>query len=185
MKFAVGQSVARVEDRRFVTGTGCYSDDLMPGAGLRVAFLRAPYAHARLQSLDYSAAASAPGVRLVASQADLDADQVGDIHCQLQIENFDGSKMPMTTKPAMVRDINRYAGDIVAMVVADTQTHANDAVELIDASFEPLPAVTNVYAAMADGAPQAVVSGVCDGLGIQHIDMPVTPLKIINILHQN
>ena len=126
----------------------------MPGAGLRVAFLRAPYAHARLQSLDYSAAASAPGVRLVASQADLDADQVGDIHCQLQIENFDGSKMPMTTKPAMVRDINRYAGDIVAMVVADTQTQANDAVELIDASFEPLPAVTDVYAAMADGAPQ-------------------------------
>jgi carbon-monoxide dehydrogenase large subunit len=154
MKFAVGQSVARVEDRRFVTGTGCYSDDVMPGAGLRVAFLRAPYAHARLQSLDYSAAASAPGVRLVTSQADLDADQVGDIHCQLQIENFDGSKMPMTTKPAMVRDINRYAGDIVAMVVADTQTHANDAVELIDASFEPLPAVTDVYAAMADGAPQ-------------------------------
>ncbi len=154
MKFAVGQSVARVEDRRFVTGTGCYSDDVMPDAGLRVAFLRAPYAHARLQSLDYRAAASAPGVSLVASQADLDADQVGDIHCQLQIENFDGSKMPMTTKPAMVRDINRYAGDIVAMVVADTQTHANDAVELIDASFEPLPAVTDVYAAMADGAPQ-------------------------------
>ena len=91
MKFAVGQSVARVEDRRFVTGTGCYSDDVMPGAGLRVAFLRAPHAHARLQSLDYSAAASAPGVRLVASQADLDADQVGDIHCHLQIENFDGS----------------------------------------------------------------------------------------------
>jgi carbon-monoxide dehydrogenase large subunit len=154
MKFAVGQSVARVEDRRFVTGTGCYSDDVMPGAGLHVAFLRAPYAHARLQSLDYSAAAYAPGVRLVAGQADLDADQVGDIHCQLQIENFDGSKMPMTTKPAMVRDINRYAGDIVAMVVADTQTQANDAVELIDASFEPLPAVTDVYAAMADGAPQ-------------------------------
>jgi carbon-monoxide dehydrogenase large subunit len=185
MKFSVGQLLARVEDRRFVTDTGCYSDDVMPGAGLRVAFLRAPSAHARLQSLDYSAATSASGIRLVASQADLDADQVGDIHCQLQIENFDGSKMPMTTKPAMVRDINRYAGDIVAMVVADTQTQANGAVELIDASFEPLPAVTDVYTAMADGLPQAVVSAVCDGLGIQHVDMPVTPLKIFNILHQN
>ena len=131
MKFGVGQSVARVEDKRFVTGTGCYTDDVIPGAGLRVAFLRAPYAHARLQNLDYSAAESAPGIRLVACQADLDADQVGDIHCQLQIENFDGSKMPMTTKPAMVRDSNRNAGDIVAMVVADTQTQADDAVELI------------------------------------------------------
>jgi carbon-monoxide dehydrogenase large subunit len=184
MKFAVGQSVARVEDRRFVTGTGCYSDDVMLGAGLRVAFSRAPCAHARLQSLDYSAAASAPGVSLVASQADLDADQVGDIHCQLQIENFDGSKMPTTTKPAMVRDINRYAGDIVAMVVADTQTQANDAVELIEPSFEPLPAVTDVYAAMADGSPQAVVSVVCDPLALQHVDMPVNPLKIYNILYQ-
>ena len=61
MKFGVGQSVARVEDKRFVTGTGCYTDDVTPGAGLRVAFLRAPYAHARLQNLDYSAAVSAPG----------------------------------------------------------------------------------------------------------------------------
>ena len=154
MKFGVGQSVARVEDKRFVTGTGCYTDDVTPGAGLRVAFLRAPYAHARLQNLDYSAAVSAPGVRLVASQADLDADQVGDIHCQLQIENFDGSKMPMTTKPAMVRDINRNAGDIVVMVVADTQTQADDAVELVEASFDPMPAVTDIYAAMADDAPQ-------------------------------
>ncbi len=154
MKFGVGQSVGRVEDRRFITGSGCYTDDVDPGAGLRVAFLRAPYAHARLKSLDYSAAETAPGVRLVASQADLDADQIGEIHCQLQIENFDGSKMPMTTKPPMVRDINRNAGDIVAMVVADTQTEADDAVELIAASFDPLPAVTDVYAAMADGAPQ-------------------------------
>ena len=47
MKFGVGQSVARVEDKRFVTVTGCYTDDVTPGAGLRVAFLRAPYAHAR------------------------------------------------------------------------------------------------------------------------------------------
>ena len=117
MKFGVGQPVARVEDKRFVTGSGCYTDDVTPGAGLRV-----PYAYARLQNLDYSAAVSAAGIRLEASQADLDADQVGDIHCQLQIENFDGSKMPMTTKPAMVRDINRNAGDIMAMVVADTQT---------------------------------------------------------------
>jgi len=154
MKFAVGQSVARVEDRRFVTGAGCYTDDVTPADGLRVAFLRAPHAHARLLSLDCSAARTASGVRLVATQADLDADNVGDIHCQLQIENFDGSKMPMVTKPAMVRDINRYAGDILATVVADTQTQADDALELIAASYEPLPAVTDIYDAMRDIAPQ-------------------------------
>ena len=80
MKFAVGQPVKRVEDMRFITGTGCYTDDMDPGAGLRVAFLRAPFAHARLKSLDYSAAEIAPGVRLVASQADRDADQSHEMH---------------------------------------------------------------------------------------------------------
>ena len=152
MKFGVGESVGRVEDRRFITGNGRYTDDVDPGAGLRVAFLRAPNAHARLKSLDYNAAEIALGVRLVASQSDLNADQIGEIHCQLRIENFDGSKMPMTKKPPMVRDTNPNVGDIVAMVVADTQTEADDAVELIAASLDPLPAVTDVYTAMADAA---------------------------------
>ena len=137
MKFGVGQSVARVEDKRFVTGTGCYTDDVTPGAGLRVAFLRAPYAHARLQNLDYGAAVSAPGVRLVASQADLDADHFPplDIHmrntpCQNNILGIKGS------------------GEAGAI-----------------------------------GAPQGVVGAVCDALDIRHVDMPVTPQKIFDILH--
>ena len=183
MKFGVGQSVGRVEDRRFITGSGCYTDDVDPGAGLRVAFLRAPYAHAKLKSVDYSAAETSPWVRLVVSQSDLDADQIGEIHCQLQIENFDGSEMPMMEKPPTVRDLNRNVGDIVAMVVADAQTEADDAVELIAASSDPLLAVTDVYAAMADGAPQAVIGAVCDMLGISHVDMPVTPQKIFDISH--
>ena len=202
-------SVSRaVEDKHFVTGTGCYTDDVIPGSGLRVGFLRSPSAHARLQNLDYSAAVSAPGIRVVSSQADLDAEQVGDIYCQLKISNFDDSKMPMTTKPAMVRDINRNAGDNVAMVAADSQIQADDAVELIEASFDPMPAVADIYAAMADsapqlcdcyknnilgikglgeagaiGAPQAVVGAVDDELNIRHVDMPVTPKKIFDILN--
>ncbi|MEK9911382.1 MAG: hypothetical protein VW707_06145, partial [Candidatus Puniceispirillum sp.] len=71
MKFGIGQAVPRLEDRRLLTGAGCYSDDIAPGQGLRVAFLRAPHAHARLDRLDLSAAATLEGVRLVAAQADL------------------------------------------------------------------------------------------------------------------
>ncbi len=183
MRFGVGQSVGQVEDKRFITGSGCYTDDVDPGSGLRFVFLSAHYAHARLKSLDYSAAETASRFRLVASQADLDADQIGEIHCQLQIENFDGGKMPMTTKPSMVHDYNHNAGDIVAMVVVDTQTEADDAVERISASFGSLPAVTDVNAAMADSAPQAVISAVCDALGIGHVDMPVTSQKIFDILY--
>ena len=183
MKFGVVQSVGRVEDRRFITGSGCYKHDVDSGAGLRVAFLRAPYAHTRLKSVDYSAAETSPWVRLVASQSDLDADQIGENHCQLQIENFDGSEKPITKKPPRMREINRNVGDVVAMVVADTQTEADDAVELIAASFYPLPAVTDVYAAMADGAPRAVIGAVCDALGMGLVEMPVTPQKFFDISH--
>jgi len=154
MKFGIGQSTARIEDRRLLVGAGCYSDDVAPGQGLRVAFLRAPFAHARLVRLDVTTAQQLGGVHLVATQADLDADKVGDIQCQYRPPLIGGGKMHLVSKPAMVRDINRHAGDIVAMVVAETEEIANSAVELIEAEFETMPAVTDIYAAMKDGAPQ-------------------------------
>lgn len=85
MKFGVGQAIPRIEDPRLVTGRGRYTDDIDPGTGLAVAFLRAPLAHARLVSVDTAAAAAMPGVHLVATQADLDADGIGEIHCEHQL----------------------------------------------------------------------------------------------------
>ena len=153
IRFGLGQSMRRVEDMDLITGQGRYTDDMFPGEGLAVHFLRAPFAHARLTHLDLDAAKAAEGVRLVASQADLDADHVGEIKCLNYVEWPDGTPMQETSKPAMVRDINRYAGDIIAMVVADTRQQARDAAELIEMDFEPLDAVTDVYAAMRDDAP--------------------------------
>ena len=88
----------------------------------------------------------------------------------------------MTTMPAIVRDYNRNADDIVAVVVADTQTEADDSVELIYTSFDRLSAVSDFYAAMADGAPQAVIAALFEASGIGHADMPVTSQKIYDIL---
>ena len=154
MKFGVGQPIPRIEDPRLITGQGRYTDDIEPGTGLAVAFLRAPLAHARLVSLDISAASALDGVHLVITQADLDADKVGCIKCQHRLSNADGEKMTLVDHPAMVRDVNRAAGDIVAAVIAETDTIALDAVELIDARYDSLAAVTDVYAALEDGAPQ-------------------------------
>ncbi|MAB03133.1 MAG: carbon monoxide dehydrogenase [Candidatus Puniceispirillum sp.] len=154
MKFGIGQSTARVEDRRLLIGAGRYSDDIAPGQGLHVAFLRAPYAHAHLLNVDLEAARQMNGVHLVATQADLDADQIGDVLCQYRPPLAGGGKMQLVSKPAMVRDINRHAGDIVAMVVADRKETADSAIELIAAEFEPMPAVADIYAAIKDGAPQ-------------------------------
>ena len=154
MKFGVGQPVLRIEDSRLITGQGRYTDDIEPGTGLGVAFLRAPLAHARLLSVDTSAAAAMDGVLLVATQADLDADKVGEIQCQHRLTNEDGKAMTMVSHPPMVRDVNRTAGDIVAVVIAETDSIAHDAMELIDARYDSMPAVTDVYAAIEDGAPQ-------------------------------
>ena len=154
MKFGIGQSTTRVEDRRLLIGAGHYSDDIAPGQGLHVAFLRAPYAHAHLLNIDLGAARQLDGVYLVATQADLDADHIGDVLCQYRPPLIGGDKMQLVSKPAMVRDINRHAGDIVAMVVADRQETADSAIESINVEFEPMPAVTDIYEAMKDGAPQ-------------------------------
>ena len=154
MKFGVGQTVKRVEDASLLIGKGNYTDDQMPGYGLAVAFLRSPFAHAQLTYLDLSAARTSDGVHLAAGQAEMDADNVGEIHCQQYVENRDGSQIPRTTKPAMVRDTIRHAGDIVAMVVADTRQQALDAIELIDVDYAPMDAVCDVYEAVAPDAPQ-------------------------------
>ena len=121
MKLKIGDPTLRLEDERLLRGEGSFTDDINPGDGLRVAFLRAPFAHARLTALDLDDARALAGVHLVASQTDLDVDQVGDITCELSLQNEDGSDMVKVSKPPMVREINRSAGDIVAMVVADNQ----------------------------------------------------------------
>ena len=154
MKFGVGQTVKRLEDANLLVGEGRYTDDQMPGEGLAVAFLRSPFAHARLTHLDLSAARAADGVHLAAGQADMDADNVGEIHCQHYVDNWDGSQVARTTKPAMARDIIRHAGDIVAMVVATTRQQALDALELIEVDYDPMAAVCDVYEATLPDAPQ-------------------------------
>ncbi len=154
MKFGIGQTVKRLEDQNLLTGKGAFTDDQMPGQGRAVAFLRAPFAHAAITHLDLSAARSADGVVLAACQADLDAVNVGEIQCQFYPVNRDGSKVPKTTKPPMARELVRHAGDLVAMVVAETRQQAMDALDLIEVDYDPLEAVTDVYAAMQPEAPQ-------------------------------
>jgi carbon-monoxide dehydrogenase large subunit len=154
MKFGIGQPVKRVEDKNLLLGRGRYSDDQLPGEGAAVTFVRMPYGHARLTRLDLSEAKAADGVLLAAGQADLDADNIGEIECQHFVTNQNGSEVPRVSKPPMIRDVGRHAGDIVAMIVAETRQQALDAAELVIAEFDELPAVTGVKEAQASAAPQ-------------------------------
>jgi carbon-monoxide dehydrogenase large subunit len=139
----LGNSVLRKEDPGLLDGTDWYYDDMdVPGVGF-VHFIRSPFAHATLISIDTSEAASAPGVRGVWT-----ADT-------LELKPFLGFAMfdPIFSRPPLAKGKVRFVGDIVAVIVADGRGQALDAAELVDVDYDPLDAVTDQEAAMAEGAP--------------------------------
>src|SRR5216684_4656440 len=144
----VGQPLRRHEDFKFVTGKGRYTDDMKAPGMLHMAVLRSPHAHAIIKQVDLSAAKAAPGVRLALSGADL-AGKIGAI-----VPNWimPGTKVP--DRPVVAFDRVRFVGECVALVVAETQAMAHDAIGLIDVGYEILPAVVDEEAAIREGAPQ-------------------------------
>ena len=153
-KFALGQAVSRAEDLTLVKGAGRYADDVRLPNEAYAFVLRSPHAHAALRRLDASAARRAPGVLAVLTGADARADGLGDIPCLVPVTNVDGSPRGETPRPLLAIDRVRHVGDPVALVVADSLEHAKDAAELIEADYEPLPAVADTYAATKPGAPR-------------------------------
>ena len=138
-KFGLGQAVPRKEDSRFLTGSGCFTDDINLDGQAHICFLRSPVAHADLGDIDISAAVSSPGVIAVYTGADLVADGHPPMQPMLPIKNRDGSTMYFPPRLPMTADRARYVGEIVAMVVAETFIQARDAAELIMAEYDELP----------------------------------------------
>jgi aerobic carbon-monoxide dehydrogenase large subunit len=144
----VGQSLRRREDFKLITGKGRYVDDIKLPGMLHMAVLRSPHAHAVINRVDLTEAAAAPGVRLALSGGDL----VGRISPIVPNWIIPGTKVPVRSVVAV--DRVRFVGECVALVVAESQTMAYDAVDLIDVDYETLPAVVDEEAATRDGAPQ-------------------------------
>ncbi len=145
-----GSGIRRREDPRLLTGTARYTADFtLPGMA-HAAILRSPHGHARIRSIDTSRAKSAPGVAAVFTGADTDAG-LKAIPCAWLVPN---SGLKVAPYRAIAVDVVRYVGDAVAVVVAESDYQAYDALELIEVEYEPLPAVTNPEKATAAGAPQ-------------------------------
>ena len=144
----IGQPLRRREDFKFITGKGRYVDDIKLPGMLHVAMLRSPHAHAVIKRIDLAAAKAAPGVRLALSGVDL-AGKIGPM-----VPNWimPGTKVPERSVVAI--DRVRFVGECVALVVAQTQAMAYDAVGLIDVEYEALPAVVDEEQAIQAGAPQ-------------------------------
>jgi aerobic carbon-monoxide dehydrogenase large subunit len=152
MKFGVGQAVKRVEDPRLVTGRGVYTSDYWPDGTLYAAFLRSPHAHARFSFHDLEAARAAPGVKAVYTLTDVSS--LGELPCLAPLPNSDNSQTPLKPCPVMADGETFHVGDIIAMVVAENENQARDGLEAIGVDWEPLDAVVDMEAAIAEGAPQ-------------------------------
>ena len=152
-KFAVGQSVRRLEDPRLLQGFGRYSDDVSLPRQAYAVVVRSPHAHARIRSIDAAPALTASGVLAVLTGADVAADKLGNLPTDGNRKRRDGSPAFTTPRPALARERVRHVGDPVALVVAETREQAADAAELLAVDYEPLPAVAATAEAMRPGAP--------------------------------
>src|SRR5580704_7078834 len=153
-QFGIGQPVRRVEDRRFITGSGHFLDDITRPRQAHAVFLRSPHAHALIRGVDAAEAAAMPGVVAVLTGADLAHDGIGTVPCVSGLTNRDGSAAAMPKRPAMVADRVRHVGDTVAMVIADSVAAARDAADRIAVDYEPLPAAVDTVGALSAGQPQ-------------------------------
>ncbi len=148
----IGRSVRRLEDQRFLTGKGCFTDDIHRAGQLHLQVIRSPHAHARIGGLDAAAALAVPGVLGVFAAADLRADGLGPLPCTTKVATVEPMRIP--DRFALASDRARHVGEPVAFVVAESRPAALDAAERVEVRYEPLPCVVDLHQAMAPGAPQ-------------------------------
>lgn len=153
MRFGSGQAVLRLEDESLLSGSGRYTDDFsLHGQGF-LYFVRSPYAHAKLLSVDTAAAAAMPGVLGVFTGADLEAAGVKPMLGAGGFKRADGSDCATPPRRVLALERVRFVGEAVAMVVAESLQQARDAAEAVLADYEELPVVVDVESATAEGAP--------------------------------
>jgi aerobic carbon-monoxide dehydrogenase large subunit len=150
----IGASVVRKEDKRFITGKGRYVDDIKLVGMTHAQFIRSPHAHAKVKSIDASAALKMPGVLAVLNGKELVEDKVGNLICGWAITSKDGSPMKMGAWPALAPETVRFVGQAVAVVIAESKNLARDAAEAVVVDYEELPSVPDIHAAIKSGAAQ-------------------------------
>ncbi|MEQ8654474.1 MAG: xanthine dehydrogenase family protein molybdopterin-binding subunit [Kiloniellales bacterium] len=144
----VGQSIKRKEDLRLLSGDGSYVDDIRRHGEAQAVFVRSPYAHAVIRSIDKTAALAAPGVLGVFTGKDIQEDNWGSIPCGWAVTDRHGEPHKAVPHYALTPDRARYVGDHLAVVVAETLHQARDAAELVEIDYEELDPVTDLATAM-------------------------------------
>ncbi|HET6392103.1 MAG TPA: molybdopterin cofactor-binding domain-containing protein [Blastococcus sp.] len=143
----VGQARRRKEDARLITGKTTWTDNMVLPGMLHLAVVRSPVAHAKITNVDVSAAKAAPNVIAVFTGADL-AEEQGSLPCAWPVT----PDMVNPGHPSIAVEEVNHVGEAVAVIVARTKVAAQDAVELVDVDYEPLPVVLDMEEAVKDGA---------------------------------
>jgi aerobic carbon-monoxide dehydrogenase large subunit len=150
----VGRARLRKEDAKLITGQTNWTDNIKLPGMLQIAFLRSPFAHAKIARVDVSAALTMPGVVAAFSGADFAAEQ-GSLPCAWPVTE----DIVIPPHPPMAVDEVRYVGEAVAAVVARDRYLAADALAAIDVDYEPLPPVLDMRAALEEGSPKVHEAG--------------------------
>jgi aerobic carbon-monoxide dehydrogenase large subunit len=155
-----GARIPRVEDARLLTGHGTFVDDITRPGMLHACFVRSPFARARINGIDASAALDLPGVHMVFTAADLNPDVKEAWHAVV------GKDVSDTPRPPLAEGEAKFVGDPVALVVAESRYIAEDALELVDVDYEPLPAIADFTTAVGSDVVvhQAYPDNVAGGL---------------------
>ena len=152
-KATIGDSPRRREDARLITGAGSYLDDLRFEGLAHAVVLRSPHAHAWIHGIHAEAARRAPGVLAVLTAVEAERDGLGPLRPYAEANVQTGERFAFAPQPLLATTKVRFAGEPVALIVAETQAQAQDAAELVEVDYEPLAAVTTGEAARAAGAP--------------------------------
>ena len=161
---AVGRSVRRLEDPRRLRGEGTYVDDVHVPGMLHATVVRSPRAHARIRSIDTTAAQAVPGVAAI-----FGAREIGDALRPIPVRLVPDDRLLRYLQHPLATARVRYVGEPVALVVARSRAAAEDAAERVEVEFEPLPAVTDASspppAALFDHTPDNLASLIDEGFG--------------------
>ncbi|HXW36392.1 MAG TPA: xanthine dehydrogenase family protein molybdopterin-binding subunit [Nitrososphaerales archaeon] len=145
----IGKPLKRMEDPKFITGSGRFMDDINLPNTLHAVFVRSLQAHAKIVRFDLESARKAPGVRLALSGKDI----VDELEEMPTVPSW-SKKSKATHSRALAADEVNFAGEPVAVVVADTVAQAEDAAELVEVEYDPLPVVSDMEKALEEGSPK-------------------------------
>jgi len=184
-RFGSGRAVPRIEDRALLQGRGRFTDNVEVAGAAPIAFLRSPYAHARIVGIDVAAARAMPGVLGVFTGADLEAAGVKPLPTTPDFRRADGRPTVTPLRRGLAHEFARYVGEALAAVVAETREQARDALEAIVLDLEELPAVADARAAREPGAP-VVTADAPDNIAaeMRHGDAAATEAAFARAAHR-